>query len=485
MTDDHETIALARGDGIGPEIMDAVLEILEAAGAGLEFDEIEAGEDVYERGVSAGIAPDAWETIRAHRTIFKAPITTPQGGGYKSLNVTLRKSLSLYANVRPCVAYDPFVGSKFPGMDVTVIRENEEDSYSGIEYRNSGEMVEALKFISYPGTERICRFAFEYARKHDRDRVTCMTKDNILKMSDGLFHEIFEEVADEYPEIEAQHLIIDIGAARVAANPNEFDVVVAPNLYGDILSDITAEQSGSVGLVGSANIGDEFAMFEAIHGSAPDIAGEGIANPSGLLHGAIMMLNHLGKGDVANRVDDAWLKTIEDGVHTPDIYRDGRSQELATTESFTRAVVDRMGEEPQNFDPSDHPQGEEPVRGAIEQRIPPARREQKKLVGVDIFLEWSDGTPDDLGEQLQEHSGERFELETIANRGMKVWPDGMPETFVVDHWQCRFKTTGGAREFGEVLDLAKKLDEAGLDVVKTDSLFEFDGERAYTLGQGE
>lgn len=485
MSDQNETIALARGDGIGPEIMEAVLEILEAADAGLTFEEIEAGEDVYERGVSSGIAPDAWETIREHRTIFKAPITTPQGGGYKSLNVTLRKSLSLYANVRPCVAYDPFVASKFPGMDVTVIRENEEDSYSGIEYRNSGEMVEALKFISYPGTERICRFAFEYAKKHGRHSVTCMTKDNILKMSDGLFHDIFEEVAEEYPEIEAEHLIIDIGAARVAANPNEFDVLVAPNLYGDILSDITAEQSGSVGLVGSANIGDEFAMFEAIHGSAPDIAGEEIANPSGLLHGAIMMLNHLGKGDVASRVNNAWLKTIEDGVHTPDIYKDGRSTKLANTGTFTRAVVDRMGEKPKKFDPADHPQGEAPGRGEITQRVPPQRTETKELVGVDIFLEWSDGSPDDLAEQLQEQTDDVFELDTITNRGMKVWPDGMPETFVVDHWQCRFKSTDGPREFSDVLDLAGRIDAAGLEVVKTDSLFEFDGERAYTRGQGE
>lgn len=484
-SDERQTISVTHGDGIGPEIMDAVLRILDEAGANLELDEIEAGREVYERGVSSGIAPEAWESIRENRTILKAPITTPQGGGYKSLNVTLRKSLSLYANVRPCVAYDPFVGSQFPGMDVVVIRENEEDAYSGIEYRNSGEMIEALKFISRPGTERICRFAFEYARKFDRRSVTCMTKDNILKMSDGLFHEVFNEVAEEYPEIDSDHLIIDIGTARVAANPVEFDVVVAPNLYGDILSDVTAELSGSVGLVGSANIGDEFAMFEAIHGSAPDIAGEGIANPSGLLHGAIMMLNHLGKNEVANRVNNAWLKTIEDGIHTPDIYKDGRSKKLAKTETFTQAVVDRIGEEPKRFDTADHPAGEPPVKGEIKQRIPPERTETKELVGVDIFLEWSGGTPDELAEKLQEFEGNGLELETITNRGMKVWPDGMPETFVVDHWQCRFESGGEPREFSDVLALAGRLDEAGFEVVKTDSLFSFDGVRSFTRGQGE
>ena len=480
-----QTISVARGDGIGPEIMDAVLRILDAADAAIEVDEIKAGREVYESGVSSGINPEAWDSIRENRTILKAPITTPQGGGYKSLNVTMRKSLSLYANVRPCVAYDPFVGSQFPGMDVTVIRENEEDSYSGIEYRNSGEMIEALKFISRPGTERICRFAFEYARKHDRRSITCMTKDNILKMSDGLFHRIFEEVAEDYPDIDHDHLIIDIGTARVAANPTEFDIVLAPNLYGDILSDVTAEQSGSVGLVGSANIGDEFAMFEAIHGSAPDIAGEGIANPSGLLHGAIMMLDHLGQGKVANRVHNAWLKTIEDGIHTPDIYKDGRSQKLANTDSFTDAVVERVGEKPRRFAEADHPDGEPPVKGEIKQRVPPKRTETKEIVGVDIFLEWCDGTPDDLAAALQEHEAGKLELDTITNRGMKVWPDGMPETFVVDHWQCRYMSTGGAREFSEVLDLSRRLDEAGFDIVKTDNLFEFDGERAFTRGQGE
>ena len=485
MSDETTTISVARGDGIGPEIMDAVLQILEAGGAELDYDEIEAGEDVYKRGVSAGIDPDAWDTIRKNRVMLKAPITTPQGGGYKSLNVTLRKSLSLYANVRPCVAYTPFVSSKFPGMDVTVIRENEEDSYSGIEYRQSGEMTQALKFISRPGTERICRFAFEYAKKHDRPKVTCMTKDNILKMSDGLFHEVFEEVAEEYPEIESDHLIIDIGTARVATNPNEFDVLVAPNLYGDVLSDITAEQAGSVGLVGSANIGDEFAMFEAIHGSAPDIAGEGIANPSGLLHGALMMLDHLGEGEAATRIHNAWLKTIEDGVHTPDIYKDGRSEELANTDTFTEAVIDRMGEKPDRVDEAAHPDGEPPVRGEIEQRVPPEREEEKELVGVDVFLEWTDGLPDDLGDELQELEEGDFELETITNRGMKVWPDGMPETYVIDQWQARFKSTDGPVEVTDVLALLERVDEAGFDLLKTEHLYNFDGERGYTRGQGE
>jgi isocitrate dehydrogenase len=479
------TICVARGDGIGPEIMDATLQILEAGGARIGIEEIEAGREVYERGVSSGIGEGAWDTLRDNRVLLKAPITTPQGGGYKSLNVTIRKTLSLYANVRPCRAYSPFVPSKHPGMDVTVIRENEEDLYSGIEYRQSSEMTQALKFISRPGTERLCRYAFEYAQAQGRKKVTCMTKDNILKATDGLFHEVFEEVAADYPDIKSDHLIIDIGTARVATSPTEFDVLVAPNLYGDVLSDVTAELTGSVGLCGSANVGDEFAMFEAIHGSAPDIAGRGIANPSGLIHGAIMMLTHIGQGDVASRINNAWLKTIEDGVHTPDIYNESHSQPApASTDEFTDAVCERMGEDPTDFDPVDHPIQDPPSYTEPSYRVPPAGDEQKELVGVDVFLEWRDGTPSDLADVLNGLDSGALELSAITNRGMKVWPDPMPETFLSDHWQCRFEADE-AVEVADVLALLKEVDLVGLDLVKTEHLYNFDGERGYTRGQGE
>ncbi len=485
MSDDTPTpISIARGDGIGPEIMDATLQILDAADARLDIEAIEAGRNVYERGVSSGIAPDAWDTLRDTRVLLKSPITTPQGGGYKSLNVTIRKTLSLYANVRPCVAFDPVIPTSAPGMDVTVVRENEEDSYSGIEYRQTGEVESALKFISRPGTERIVRFAFEYAREQNRDLVTCMTKDNILKRTDGLFHQVFEEVADEYPDIDHDHRIVDIGMAEVAVHPNDFDVIVAPNLYGDIISDITAELTGSVGLCGSGNIGDEFAMFEALHGSAPDIAGEGIANPSGLLHGAVLMLNHIGQNDVASRIRNAWLTTLEDGVHTPDIYDDSRSDQRADTEAFADAVIARLGQTPDQFDPVDYPATQTPSYSESAFRVPPERDETKELVGVDAFLEWRGGTPDDLGDTLQKLETNSLELTVITNRGMKVWPDGLPETFVSDHWQCRFEADEPI-EVADVLSLLEHIDEAGLDLVKTEHLYDFDGEPGYTRGQGE
>ena len=279
-------ITVAKGDGIGPEIMDATLDILRAAGARLDIEEIEIGEKVYLRGNSAGIEASAWDSLRRTKVFLKAPITTPQGGGFKSLNVTTRKVLGLFANVRPCISYHPFVQTKHPVMDVVIIRENEEDLYAGIEHQQTDEVVQCLKLISRPGTEKIIRYAFEYARAYKRRKVTCFTKDNIMKMTDGLFHRIFTEVGREYPELEQEHWIVDIGAAKLADTPEMFDVIVMPNLYGDILSDVAAQITGSVGLAGSANIGAGFAMFEAIHGSAPRIAGMNKANPSGLLLGS-------------------------------------------------------------------------------------------------------------------------------------------------------------------------------------------------------
>src|SRR5579864_1682669 len=294
-------ITVAYGDGIGPEIMTATLAILAAAGARLAIDVIEIGEKVYLAGNPAGIAPAAWESLRRTKVFLKAPITTPQGGGYKSLNVTTRTAFGLYANVRPCVSYAPYIRTKHPQMDVVIVRENEEDVYGGIEYRQTQEMTECLKLISRPGSEKIVRFAFDYARRNGRQKVTCFTKDNIMKITDGLFHKIFDEIAVEYPDLEKEHWIVDIGSAKLADTPENFDVVVLPNLYGDILSDVAAQAAGSVGLAGSANVGDHCAMFEAIHGSAPRRAGQNLANPSGLLLAAVMMLVHIGQAEAAER----------------------------------------------------------------------------------------------------------------------------------------------------------------------------------------
>ena len=475
------TITVAFGDGIGPEIMESTLHVLMAAGARFDMDIIEIGEGVYRRGFSAGIEPSAWESLRDTQVFLKAPITTPQGGGFKSLNVTIRKTMGLYANVRPCVAYAPFVQTRHPAMDLVIVRENEEDLYAGIEHRQTDEVMQCLKLITRPGCEKIVRYAFEYARRHGRGKVTCMTKDNIMKMTDGLFHQVFDEIGAEYPATEREHMIIDIGAARLADTPEVFDVIVTPNLYGDILSDIAAQVAGSVGLAGSANIGERVAMFEAIHGSAPALAGRDAANPSGLLLAAVQMLVHIGQPDIAARVHNAWLCTLEEGIHTADIYSEGVSTKRAGTREFTEAVIARLGREPGALKPVRYEAAEEPPIAAVYARPAPA---QKDLIGVDIFLHWRDGSPAQLAHRLEATSSSDLALTMITNRGVKVWPDGMPETFCTDHWRCRYMSPHPIRH-GQIIGLLGRVEAAGLDFIKCENLCNFDGKPGFALGQGQ
>ncbi len=479
-------VAVCRGDGIGPEIMEATLAVLRAAGAKLEIDEVELGEAVYLRGISSGVAEGAWDVMRANRVLLKAPITTPQGGGYKSLNVTLRKTLGLFANVRPCVSFAPHVASRFPGVNMVIIRENEEDTYAGIEHRQTQEVYQCLKLITRPGCERIVHYAFDHARKMGRKHVTCLSKDNIMKMTDGLFHTVFNEVAALYPDITTDHRIIDIGTALIADDPTRFDVIVTLNLYGDIISDVAAQICGSVGLAGSANIGENFAMFEAIHGSAPDIAGRGIANPSALLNAAVMMLRHLGQPAVAETIQNAWLRTIEDGVHTADVYRANQSKERVGTAAFAEAVIARLGQEPLAL-----PVARYPREHTAPFVLPPttAKPAVKALVGVDVFLHWDceNRQPAALGHGLEAACPPNWKLRMISNRGVKVYPDGFPETFCTDHWRCRFvaPTEGGTFTYQDVCSLLQALGNAGFDTIKTENLYTFNGQRGYSLGQGE
>lgn len=482
----HQRVTISYGDGIGPEIMKAVMRILKAAKVELEYDVIEVGEKVYLNGVTSGITPESWDILRKNKVFLKAPITTPQGGGYKSLNVTIRTTLGLYANVRPSVTYTPYVQSFFSGMDMVIVRENEEDLYTGIEHQQTEEVVQCLKLISRPGCEKIVRYAFEYARANNRKKVTCMTKDNIMKQADGLFHRVFNEIAAEYPDIENDHYIIDIGSARIADRPGLFDVIVTLNLYGDIISDIASEVAGSVGLSGSANIGENFAMFEAIHGSAPDIAGKGIANPSGLLNGACMMLVHLGMPQKAEMIQNALLKTIEDGIHTGDIYNHQASSQRVGTDEFTDAVIERLGKKPVHLKPVQL--GDKPA--AFNITITPYRNQQKTLLGTDVFLDWtdSDRNPEVLGSLLEEICPKGLRLQMITNRGVKVYPAGMDETFKTDHWRCRFvsdKADLPNVSYSDIVNLMNALIDKGLNFIKAENLYAFDGKKAYSGGQGE
>lgn len=475
-------ITVAKGDGIGPEIMDATLEIIKAAGAKFEIDEIEVGEKVYLSGNTSGIAPESWDIIRRNKVFLKAPITTPQGGGYKSLNVTTRKFLGLYSNVRPCVSLHPFVETKHPEMDIVIIRENEEDLYAGIEHQQTDEVIQCLKLISRPGCEKIVRYAFEYAKVYGRKKVTCFTKDNIMKQTDGLFHQVFDEIAAEYPEIENEHWIIDIGAAKMSDTPEVFDVIVTLNLYGDVLSDIAAQIAGSVGLAGSANIGEECAMFEAIHGSAPRRAGQNMANPSGLLQGAVMMLNHIGETDVAEKVQNAWLKTIEDGIHTYDIYKEGISKQKVGTKEFAQAVIANLGNKPNLLKPVSYAKDTALQLPTYQRKAP----KSKKLVGVDLFVHWPGLDANDLGKKMQQLDNNEVKISMITNRGIKVWPEGFKETFCTDHWRCRFKpTSSDGLQKQQIINLLSQAENQGIDVIKTENLYEFDGKPAYSLGQGQ
>ncbi|KNB62406.1 NADP-dependent isocitrate dehydrogenase [Chryseobacterium sp. Hurlbut01] len=475
-------ITVAKGDGIGPEIMDATLKIILAAGAELEIDEIEIGEKVYLSGNTSGISSESWDIIRRNKIFLKAPITTPQGGGYKSLNVTTRKFLGLYANVRPCTSLHPFVSTKHPVMDMVIVRENEEDLYAGIEHQQTDEVIQCLKLISRPGCEKIVRYAFEYAKQQNRKKVTCFSKDNIMKQTDGLFHQVFNEIAKEYPEIENEHWIVDIGAAKVADTPEDFDVIVMPNLYGDIISDIAAQITGSVGLAGSANIGEECSMFEAIHGSAPTIAGQNVANPSGLLQGAVMMLNHIGQTEVAEKIQNAWLKTLEDGIHTQDIYKESTSKQKVGTKEFADAVIANLGQKPAQLKPVSY--ANNTVMNLPKyQRKPSAKKE---LAGVDVFVHWSGTNPDELADKMKSIESDGINLSMITNRGIKVWPDGFKETFCTDHWRCRFKPSENQKIQKEhVIKLLQNALHEIIDVVKTENLYDFDGKAGYSLGQGQ
>jgi isocitrate dehydrogenase len=475
-------ITIARGDGIGPEIMDATLRIIIAAGAKIELEEIEIGEQVYLAGNTSGIADSAWDSIRRNKVFLKAPITTPQGGGYKSLNVTTRKFLGLYANVRPCKSLYPFVKTKHPLMDVVIIRENEEDLYAGIEHQQTNEVVQCLKLISRPGCEKIIRYAFEYAKQFGRKKVTCFTKDNIMKQTDGLFHQVFDEIALEYRDIINEHWIIDIGAAKLADTPEIFDVIVMPNLYGDILSDVAAQITGSVGLAGSSNIGESCSMFEAIHGSAPRIAGQNKANPSGLLQGAIMMLNHIGQNEVAEKVQNAWLRTIEEGMHTYDIFKDSHSKEKLGTKEFAFAVINNLGKLPVKYQVANF------ANDSII-RLPKYKRalpKLKTLQGVDIFVDSADSLPNDLAASMKHLEVNGLKLSMITNRGIKVWPDGFEETFCTDHWRCRFKPVDGVEiTKHEIVHILTQAIKRNIDVIKTENLYAFDGKMGFSLGQGQ
>ncbi len=461
-------ITVAYGDGIGPEIMEAVLSILREAEARVSVEIIEIGERLYNKEWVHGISPSGWQVIERAKILLKSPTTTPQGKGHKSLNVALRKKLGLYANIRPCMSYSPIIENRFNKFDIVIIRENEEDVYTGIEYRLTKDFYQCTKIITQSGSQKICEYAFEYAKKHNRNKVTCFTKDNIMKMTDGIFHAAFDHVAKDYPDIHAEHYIVDIGMAKVATIPEHFDVIVTENLYGDILSDIVAQASGSVGLAGSSNIGSNYAMFEAVHGSAPDIAGKDIANPSGLLNAAVQMLVYIGQTDTAKLIYNAWLKTLEDGIHTVDLHNDKTSRKKVGTSDFANAVIDNLGKKPHilpELKVSNITSNKESCNLINNSEI-------KQLVGSDITLSWNQ--ENNFNNLINLFESDKIQIKSIYVKGFTIWPGN--NECISDQITCRFIIIDEEQEItnSDVNLILIKLTENNFDVVKMEKLYLYD-----------
>lgn len=473
-----QPITVAPGDGIGPEITAVVLELLTAAGARLAPEFVSIGSEARAAGFSSGVSEQAWEAIRRTGLLLKGPVLTTSH--QTNTNITLRKSLGLFANVRPCLSYDPFVLTRYPTLDVVIIRENEEDLYGGLEYRQTTDVAHGLKLFSRPGCEKIIRYAFNYARTHGRQKVSALTKDKIMEFTDGFFHQIFLEIAADYPEIASEHESLDLGTARLIETPESFDVIVIPNLYGDILSGLVAQMTtGSTGLLCAANLGPHCSVFETLHGPALEIAGQDRANPSGLLLAAIMLLVQIGQTAVAERLHNAWLYTLEQGQLTADIYRSEAHRQKLGTQAFAAAVAANLGQCPQTLKPVAYTAA---LPRALQLSIPYSPPiVSKRLVGIDFFLDWQIEDPPLLAERLSQLNTDRLQLACITNLGVTVWPEAFPETRLSDHWHCRFLAPADQQlTQPEVLDLLTRALQAEFHWIKTEFLFEMDQQPAFS-----
>ncbi|MEN9846740.1 MAG: hypothetical protein RIS36_1887 [Pseudomonadota bacterium] len=479
-------VALAAGDGIGPEITEAVLRILTVAGVSIEFEPVEMGYSVFKAGHSTGMTPQAQETIERLGVLFKGPMETPKGKGVKSINVTARKVWNTYANKRVFRSLEgvetPFSRAGIP-INITIVRENIEDTYGGIEHFLTHDVALCRRFITRPGSEQVHRYTFEMARAQGFTKVTCGHKANIMKLTDGLFLETFKEVAKEYPEIEATDVIVDDLAMKLVRRPDHFQVIVLPNLQGDIISDLCAGLVGGLGFAPSANIGDHVSIFEAVHGTAPDIAGKGIANPISLLMSGLMMLRHLGFGGSATRIEAALLATLKQGIHTPDF--GAAATPSCSTEALTDAIIAHLATISHKPDvPLDAIRAQRTGTPSGSHRIiqtPPVAGE---VVGVDLFVE-SNQQPNDLALTVTDALPPHVALTLISNRGTQVWPTGSFFTDCVNQYRVRVEV----REQHKVCEY--DMHKVALDVAErirvcsTEILMRYGGTAAYSLAQGQ
>ncbi len=483
-----QKIAVAKGDGIGPEIMDAVLTIFREAKVPLEYVTVEMGKWVFDKGFNNGMTPEAKQVIEDLGILFKGPMETPKGKGVKSINVTARKTWNTYANTRTFQTLhgvDTVFSKAGIPVDITVVRENIEDTYGGIEHMITNDVAISRRIITRPGSMQVIKYAFEMARKKKARRITCAHKANIMKITDGLFLEVFQEVAKDYPDLKADDVIVDDLCMKLVTKPDTFDVIVLTNLQGDIVSDLCAGLVGGLGFAPSANIGDHICIFEAVHGTAPDIAGKNIANPTALLLSGIGMLRHLGLMESAVLIENALLYTLEQGVHTGDF--GNKSIPPVNTTAFANAIINNFGKKPQ--------QGAKP-----ELKDTPATKTMFKLdknvmletggaateniIGVDFFIE-SDEQPVTIANKCLRHGGVKFKLINISNRGTQVWPTGSVYTNLVNQYNVRFESIDDTPlKQQDVLGLYVSL-SGDFKICSSELLLLLGDKRAFSLAQGQ
>lgn len=485
----HHTIAVAKGDGIGPEIMEAVLSIFRAASVPLDFEYVDMGKSIYDQGYSAGMTAEAKEKIEQYGILFKGPMETPKGKGVKSVNVTARKVWNTFANKRVFKSLhgvDTVFSRAGIPVDITIVRENIEDTYGAIEHMITHDVALCRRFATRPGALQVHRYAFELARKKGARKVTCGHKANIMKMTDGLFLEVFYEVAKDYPDLVANDIIVDDLAMKLVSRPHEFDIVVLPNLQGDIISDLCAGLVGGLGFAPSANIGDNISIFEAVHGTAPDIAGQNKANPTALLLSGIMMLRHLGLTGSAARIENALLYTLEQGIRTAD-FGDKNSPAFSNTE-FAQAIISNLGQMPSHSKSSyaAHPDAFEhnPPKKLSQNIMRATPKPAERIVGVDFFVE-SEDQPDVCAQKFLTALGDRYKLIMISNRGTQIWPTGSIYTECINQHRVRVEvTSNGEMSQKDVLELAAKVADT-FKICTIEYLMEYGGKKSYSLAQGQ
>ncbi|MGI8825330.1 MAG: NADP-dependent isocitrate dehydrogenase [Chloroflexota bacterium] len=476
-----KVVTVIPGDGIGPEVVQSAQGIIDAVGAPIAWEECHAGAIIFKQGFPSGVPQETIESIRKTRVVLKGPLETPVGFGEKSANVTLRKLFETYANVRPAREV-PGVKTPFSGrgIDLVVVRENVEDVYAGIEHMQTPGVAQCLKLISRKGCEKIVRFAFELARSESRTLVHCATKSNIMKLTEGMLKRTFEDVSREYPDIEAQHIIVDNCAHQLVKRPEQFDVIVTTNMNGDILSDLTSGLIGGLGFAPSANIGTDVAIFEAVHGSAPKYTGKNVINPTAVILSAVMMLRHLGEFEGAAAIENAMLVTLESGVLTRDVVGDTGA---ASTTTFTEAVIGNLGKTSSTWRVRDY----KPLRLPRVSTAPDfVKVAQRRVAGVDIFLESSLGA-EELGTAMEGIAGgSPVTLKMISNRGTKVYRPTGAMTDVVDQWRARFMLSDSSDNLSDaaIADLIERIG-ANHRWAHVEKLQEFDGEPGFTRAQGE